>query len=276
MIGGFRIGTSVAPEVLPSSFPNVYSGDIHEIIEKCARLGYDGVELQIRSPRARDFNAIVRTLDRFGMKVPAITTGLEYSLNKLSMISDDPIVRYNLRENFFNDIDIAADLGSLVVIGCIRGNIPPGADRSVYLARFRDELLKMSDRAAKKGVTLVIEAINFYVNNYLCTVRECCDFVDDLGRDNVKVHIDTHHMAIEETDMFGAVRYAGKRVGYVHLAENNRMYPGATNGDYGQLMDILRETGYDGWLTFEITPRPDPDTAARNCLDHIRKVSEGR
>ncbi|MBO4410520.1 MAG: hypothetical protein J5775_07175, partial [Spirochaetales bacterium] len=93
MIGKFKIGISVCTEKLSPSSPVVYTGNIRETIEKCAALGYDGIELQLRDPEKLDLNLICPLLEKHDMKVCAIATGLEYSLNHLSMISDDPFVR---------------------------------------------------------------------------------------------------------------------------------------------------------------------------------------
>ena len=46
---------------------------------------------------------------------------------------------------------------------------------------------------------------------------ETADYLNKLNLDNVLLHIDTHSMAVEDVDFSAAVRYAGKRLGYVHL-----------------------------------------------------------
>ena len=273
MKGGFKVGITVCAEKLSPSAPVVFTGDLEYAVRRCSELGYDGVELQLRNPDSLDRILLFSLLDRYGLRVSAIATGLEYTLAGLSMISDDEKVRAELRRRIFADIALAQKLGCPVIVGCIRGNIPDSSDREKLLARFREELLLYSAEAQKLSVTLVIEAINFYINNYLCTVRETCDFIDSLGRDNVKLHVDTHHMAIEEKDMIRAVELAGKRIGYVHLAENNRMYPGSSCIDFPGVLKALEKTGYKGWVTFEIIPEPDADTAAANSIDYIASIS---
>lgn len=273
MKAGFLLSITVSAEKLSPSAPVVFTEYLEYAIRRCAELGYDGVELQLRDPDSLDRNLMFSLLERYGLRVSAIATGLEYTLGGLSMISDDEKVRAELRRRIFADIELAQRLGCPVIVGCIRGNIPAASDREKLLARFREEMLLCSDEAEKRGVTIVIEAINFYINNYLCTVRETCDFIDSLGRENVKVHVDTHHMAIEEKDMIRAVEYAGKRIGYVHLSENNRMYPGNSCIDFPGVLKALKKTGYKGWVTFEIIPEPDADTAAANSIDYIASIS---
>jgi sugar phosphate isomerase/epimerase len=42
--------------------------------------------------------------------------------------------------------------------------------------------------------------------------------------------------------------------------------------DASAVMAALREIGYDGYLSAEILPLPDPETAARQTIAAIRKL----
>lgn len=274
MKNGFKFGLSVATELLSPSSPVVFRGDISEIIRKSMHIGYDGIELQLRNPEKIDPDAIIACCQENGIEITAIATGLEYTLNRLSMIDDDMSVREEMRKRLFLDVELAEKFNCPVIIGCVRGNIPHTGDPELYLNRFREEMLLLSDKASQHGVTIVLEAINFYVNNYLNSVRQTCDFIDSLGRDNIKLHIDTHHMAIEEADMLQAVKYAGERIGYVHFAENNRLYPGGSSVDFWSIMQILKTIGYDGYIVLEIVPIPDEATCAERGLDYLHKLCD--
>ena len=270
----FKYGISIATEPLPPSAPVVYRDDIHTILHKTKEIGYDAIELQLRDPDKVNAADIQRGCRDTGMEICAIATGLEYSLNGLSMIDDDEAKRAEMRRRLFRDIELAEAFGCPVIIGCVRGNVPAGADKAVYMARFREEMLRVSDYARQRGVTIVLEAINFYVNNYLNSVRETCDFIDSLERDNIQIHIDTHHMAIEEENMLEAVRYAGKRIGYVHFAENNRTYPGACAVDFFNVMKLLKSQNYTGYITLEIAPVPDENICASRGLEYLKKQED--
>lgn len=274
MKNGFQFGMSIATEPLSPSAPVIYRDDIHTVIRRARELGYDGIELQLRNPEKVDAGEIQAACQKEGIRICAIATGLEYSLNGLSMIDGDLARREEMRRRLFRDVELAEVFGCPVIVGCVRGNIPPDGDREESLARFREEMLLVSAKAQKHGVVIVLEAINFYVNNYLCSIRSACDFIDSLGRDNVKLHMDTHHMAIEEHDFLGAVRYAGERIGYVHFAENNRMYPGAGTVDFLGVMRILREQNYTGFITLEVVPLPDADRCAERGLAYLTRLAE--
>ncbi len=271
---GFRYGISIATEPLAESMPIVYRGDLRKIAEDCRALGYDGIELQLRDPQKIDAGQVLALCKETGLKITAIATALENLLNGLSMIDDDVSRRMQMRETLKKHILLGERLECPVIIGCVRGNIPPGGDPEMYLERFREEILIAADFAAEHHVTLVLEAINYYVNNYLNSIIETCDFIDGLNRPNVKLHIDTHHMAIEERDMAYSIRYAGKRIGYVHFSDNDRMYPGACGVDYVTVMRELQAVDYSGFIVFEIVPRPTADICAERGLRYCKLVEE--
>ena len=273
MNNGYKFSLSIATEPLAPSAPVIFKGDIYEIIDKSKAIGYDGIELQLRDPEKIDGPALKAYCEKTNMEISAIATGLEYTLSGLSMIDDDEAKRAKMREKLFADVELAELLNCPVIIGCVRGNIPAFADKAIYYERFREEMLLLSDKAAKHGVEIVLEAINFYVNNYLNSIKQTCDFIDSLGRSNIKLHIDTHHMAIEECNMIDAVRYAGNRIGYVHFTENNRQYPGAGSIDFWSIMQLLKEINYQGYIALEIAPVPDEDTCATLGLEYLKKLS---
>jgi sugar phosphate isomerase/epimerase len=45
--------------------------------------------------------------------------------------------------------------------------------------------------------------------------------------------------------------------------------------DFERILEALRGAGYDGWITVEILPVPDPDTAARQAIEYLRSLIGG-
>jgi len=46
--------------------------------------------------------------------------------------------------------------------------------------------------------------------------------------------------------------------------------PGVGHIQFDEIFDALREIGYSGWVTAEILPEPDPDSAARQAVKFLR------
>lgn len=270
--GRIKYGLAVAPEKVSAALPIALRGEICDVIRQAKEYGYDGVEIQLRNPETLDRERVLACCRETGMEVCAISTGLEYTMNGLSMIDDDIKKRQEARRRLFLDVELAAEFGCPVIIGCIRGNIPENGVREIYVERFREEMQALADKAAAHGVTIVLEAINFYVNNYLNTVHDTLAFISSLDRDNVKIHIDTHHMVIEEKDLVASIMAAGDRIGYVHFAENNRLYPGAGSIRYMEVMGTLKAIGYRGYASLEIVPVPDEESCAKWGIHYLKQL----
>ena len=96
-----------------------------------------------------------------------------------------------------------------------------------------------------------LELVNRFETNLLNTVEQGLAYIRDTGSDNVFLHLDTFHMNIEETDPAQAIRLAGDRLGYFHVGESNRGYPGSGTIDFERIFDALVAVGYTDFITFE-------------------------
>jgi sugar phosphate isomerase/epimerase len=57
----------------------------------------------------------------------------------------------------------------------------------------------------------------------------------------------------------------------MHFSDSNRCWPGSADIDYPRLIETLNEIGYKGFVSTEISPWPDPDSAARLSMAYLRK-----
>lgn len=112
-----------------------------------------------------------------------------------------------------------------------------------------------------------LEICNRYEINVVNTTEDALRLADDIGADNIVIHLDTYHMNIEEDDFAGPVRLAGRRLGYVHIGESHRGYLGSGHLDFDTFSDALAGIGYGGPITFEsfssavVSPRLSSDLA---------------
>ena len=88
--------------------------------------------------------------------------------------------------------------------------------------------------------------------------------------------LDTFHMNIEEPSIYSSIVQAGKRIVHVHVADSNRWYPGAGHVDFAGIIAILQTLNYEGYLSAEILPLPDPDTCAAQAIAHMRLLLQLR
>jgi len=59
---------------------------------------------------------------------------------------------------------------------------------------------------------------------------------------------------------------------YVHLADSNRWAPGYEHINFKEVLSALERIGYQGYLSLEVLPLPDPDTAARKGIETVQRL----
>ena len=80
---------------------------------------------------------------------------------------------------------------------------------------------------------------------------------------------DVFHMNIEDVTIGPELAENIDHIKYIHIADSNRLAPGQGHLDFQNILDNLLRVGYDGWLSLEILPNPDPDTAAKQAADFV-------
>ncbi|HVT66118.1 MAG TPA: sugar phosphate isomerase/epimerase family protein, partial [Trebonia sp.] len=148
---------------------------------------------------------------------------------------------------------ITHELGGTLLTGALYSALGKyGAPLSAAGRRNAVSALRaVAAEAAALGVTLGLEICNRYETNVVNTTADALRLADDIGADNVVIHLDTYHMNIEEKDFATPVRLAGQRLRYVHIGENHRGYLGSGHLDFDSFFDALAGIGYSGPITFE-------------------------
>ncbi|MBM4168959.1 MAG: sugar phosphate isomerase/epimerase [Ignavibacteria bacterium] len=247
-------------------------GSFEENIAKISGWGYDGVELAIRDPLQIDAKALARTVSSYALSVPAIGTGQAWGEDKLSFTSNIPSVRRDAVERIRNHIDLAAHLGSMIILGLIRGKTSEGQMQEQSMTYLIEALRECTSAASARGVRFALEPINRYETDLIHTVGEGLDLIEKVGADNLGLLLDTFHMNIEEPNIEKAIRQCGDRLFHFHVADSNRWYPGAGHLDFRSIMGVLEKIGYDGFVSGEFMPLPSADLSAERAIAHLRAM----
>ena len=247
-------------------------GDFLASVEKVAAWGYDGVEVAIRDPGLVDLDELMHLLSRLGLTTPAIGTGQAWGEEGLSLTSDDSRVRSQAVERLMNHVPLAARLDAMIILGLIRGVTPPGQSHDRSMTYLVEAIRECAAVAAETGVRLALEPLNRYETDLIHTVAEGMELIEQVAVENFGLLLDTFHMNIEEPDIVESIRSCGDRIFHFHVADSNRWYPGAGHLDFGPLLEALRTTGYQGFVSGEFMPMPDPDTAAERSIAYLRSV----
>ena len=257
----------------PTQFSAIaYNPDLEKNIRNIAGLGFDGVELGVRNPAEVDIGLIKRVTAECGLKVCAIGTGQAYGDEGLSFSSPDANIRKQAIQRIRDQIVFASGLDAFVIIGLIRGRSSEAVNKAQALEWTKEALLDCLAFAEENNARMLIEPINRYETDLLNTVPETIDFIRQLKSSRISLLLDTFHMNIEEISIQESIKQTGDLIGHVHVADSNRWAPGCGHLDFGEVVDILNGIGYTGYLSAEILPLPDIDTAASVSIRTLRSV----
>jgi sugar phosphate isomerase/epimerase len=249
--------------------PFVLWDDLATGCETAARLGFEGVELFVPSADAVDSQRLHQLLGDYGLSLAAVGTGAGWLLHGLHLADEDGERRARACDYVRSIIDFAGALGAPAIIGSMQGrsseNVTPSAARDLL----RDALDQLGQHATQYHVPVLIEPLNRYETDVTNTLAE--GFAALEGIANVQILADLFHMNIEESDMASAIERAGASIGHVHFVDSNRQAVGRGHLAVEPIAAALKQIQYDGYLSAEALPLPDPLAAAAATINAFRK-----
>jgi sugar phosphate isomerase/epimerase len=242
-------------------------------IPVAASLGYEGVELALKSAAEIEPARLDRWLSGAGLEVSCISTGQVFADTGFMFTDADPIRRSKLAAIFRELIDLASGYGKLVNIGRVRGSLTE-ADKGDSQKRFVEMARELCVYAAARDVTLILEPVNRYEINFINSLAQGVELLNLLNEPNFKLMPDVFHMNIEDKSIGGELKKYSKDVAYIHLADSNRLAPGQGHTNFEDIFSNLRLVNYSGWCSVEILPFPEPFVAAKQAAEFLKPMIE--
>ena len=128
--------------------------------------------------------------------------------------------------------------------------VPPKQQKKEFALVVKN-LKALAAYAAKKKVTLCIEPLNRFETDFLNTCDQGLKLLKAVGAKNVKLHLDTFHMNIEEKNQAAAIRKAGKHLAHFHACGSDRGTPGNDHIKWKPIVKALKSVGYKGDVVIE-------------------------
>ena len=268
-------GAALSPRSSPFA-PLLFSGRIPQGFQTAAEAGFRAVELSLRTPDEVNSEELTDLLDTYELSLSAIATGRSYIEDSLSLSSPNAEVRNQAIQRVEGLIQLAAPFKAAVIIGGIRGRLDGTTSEQPQLRKSAILAIRECARYANElGVILLIEPINRYETNLLNTVAETLEFIQAVGALNIGITADTFHMNIEESSIADSLIQAGDRLWHVHLVDSNRRAVGMGHIEFGSIIAALRRVDYQGYLSAEVLPWPDDETASRRWIDATQQLMKG-
>lgn len=252
--------------------PIVFCGSVAEAFKAASTYGYNGVEIHLREPGDINRKEVLALMRNTGLAATTIGTGIaavEYGIN---FTHPDRAMRERAVKHIEAFVDLAGQLESCITIGLMTGKIGWGEDRQERRKMAVENINRCATTASGAGVTILLEPLNRYECDFLNTVQDVIEVIRETESSNIKVLADTYHMNIEEVDIAEQLCRNVDSIGYIHLADSNRHRPGMGHVRFPEIIESLRQAGYQGYGSFECLPIPDPVSVASESIQYVKDL----
>jgi D-psicose/D-tagatose/L-ribulose 3-epimerase len=218
-------------------------------LERVGAAGFDFIEITTLDPAGFDGEATRADVESVGLAV-TLSTALSFE-SDISTDDADAVARGE--QHLAAAVDAAAAVGSKWLVGLTYGAwgnypVPP---TPAGRANCVEVLRRVCERAAHAGVSIGLEVINRYENNFLNTTAQALELVEEVGAANLGIQLDSFHAHIEEVGQAEAVTNCGGKLGYLHVGESHRGMLGSGSVDFQSLFRRVVESGFQGPIAFE-------------------------
>ena len=153
-------------------------------------------------------------------------------------------------------------------------NAPEGFDIGKAREQFIAFCKRLAPAIADRKVTIVLEPLNKGEDNFLNSVAEGTEMVDEINHPRIQLLADFYHM-MKDGEGPDSIRKAGARIRHCHIAElEGRKAPGTRGEDLSRFFKALRDIGYTGGVSCECGwPKENLEAAWEKALDTLRAQS---
>ena len=239
------------------------------VLQAIKARGFDGVEVPVFDASDEGhYRWLAGVLDDLGLERTIVALVPDEAH---SPISADSTARAGALEHLTRVIGCGEALGAQAMagpwfqpLGLFSGD-PPTETELEHCAEVHRKALPLLKAA---GITAALEPLNRFEAYLLNTCDQAIAYAERIGANDggegIGILYDTFHANIEEKDPIAALRalHASGNLSHVHISENDRGTPGSGHAKIREAIAVLKELGYEGWLTIEAFGRALPELAA--------------
>ena len=246
--------------------PWIFWDNLEESIRKAADLGFDAIELFTASGNAINTDTLKKLLDQYKLKLAAIGTGAGKVIHGLTLTDPNNSIRENAIVFIKEMMEFGAAFNAPAIIGSMQGNVAQGCIHGQSIDILAEGLHVLDEHATSLGVKLIYEPLNRYETNLMNNLDDAAAFIESNKFKNVVLLADLFHMNIEEADIAASIEKNSQHIGHVHFADSNRRPIGFGHTQIEPIANALKASGYDGYISAEAFPWPDPVLAAAQTI----------
>ncbi len=257
---------------------------LNEAIRRISKAGYDGVDIwggrphAYRNDRGRAEDAETRALLASLHLAVASLIPAQFRY-PTCLCSSNEVIRQDSVAYIKEGIQNAAALGAPTVSVCPGHSLFGQSTTDAWdsLSHSLDEICSF---ASSYAIRIAIEPADRYETDIINTIADAMRMIDQLGRANLGVVLDTGHCQVVGEPAVEAVTMAQDRLFHVHLDDNNglrdqHLIPGQGRFDFMPFLEKLEKNNYQGYLGVELSwdVTVDPDQAALQTLAYLKALT---
>ncbi len=227
-----------------------WSNETLDLIDRVKGLGLDFIEIPLLCLETFDSTAVRKRLEQVGLDVCTSTV----LLGDTDITSGDESIRRKGVEYLKACVKATQEIGATNFSGVIYSQHVKAARKRPTEEEWgfsADCLREVAQYAQDLNIQIGLEPVNRYETYLVNTAAQAVHLKEMVGEPNVKIHLDTYHMNIEEKSFYEATKLAGDDLIHYHLCENDRGIPGTGLVDWDGIFKALSEINYQGYAALE-------------------------
>lgn len=236
-------------------------------LRRIKHYGYESIEIS-GEPTQYDIKDTRRLLKEHGIRCWGAVT---LTLGERNLAAKDEGQRARSVQYVKDVLTMISELEGEIItlVPATVGKVVPDASPEEEWKWVVDATKECFAHAQKVGVRVAIEPLNRFETYFFNRASQALALADAVSPE-CGVCLDAFHLNIEESDMYEAIRLAGKRLFDFHVADNDRFAAGLGHLDWKKIIGTLKEIGYDGAVTNEFVA-PVDRTPANRYADMVEK-----
>ena len=224
-------------------------------LNRIKRLGFESIEIS-GEPEQYPTKTARPLLKQYGIRCWGAVT---LTLGQRNLAAKDEAQRAASTEYVKSVVTMVKELEGteITIVPATVGKITPDGTPEQEWTWVVDALKEVYTHAMKCGVKMAIEPLNRYETYFLNRGDQALALAKEVGPE-CGICLDLFHMNIEEASLSEPIIAAGDRLGHVHIADNNRLQPGAGYLNFSPAFAALKQIDYAGYISIECTALGGP------------------